>query len=70
MLSQQIVETLTEERKRQGLTQRELSERMDCALSFVQMFEYRTRDPRLSTVERYAKALGVVTWEDFAGIRK
>jgi transcriptional regulator with XRE-family HTH domain len=59
MLTQQIVEALTAERKRRGLLQRDVAERMGCHTTFVQVFEYIKRDPRLSTVERYAAALGV-----------
>jgi transcriptional regulator with XRE-family HTH domain len=59
MLSQQLVEALTAERKRQGLTQVQLAERMGCHDSFVQIIEYHKREPKLSTIERYATALGV-----------
>ena len=59
MLSQQIVEALVAERKRQGLTQKDVAERMGSYVSFVQVFEYNKRDIRISSVERYASALGV-----------
>lgn len=59
MLQEQIVEALTAERRRQGLLQRDVAERMGCHPSFVQLFEYKKRDLRVSTVERYAEALGV-----------
>lgn len=59
MFPEQIIEALTEKRKGLGLTQKDVAERMGCHTSFVQVFEYHNRDPRLSTVERYAAALGV-----------
>ena len=59
MLTQQIAEALKAERERQGLTQKCIAERMGCSQSLVQNIEYHNRDFRLSTVERYADALGV-----------
>lgn len=59
MLSQQLVEALTAERKRQGLTQKTVAERMGVHPHFVQIFEYKKREPKISTVERYAAALTV-----------
>lgn len=59
MLSQQIAESLKAERERQGLTQKTIAERMGCAETLVQKIEYHNRDFRLSTIERYAEALGV-----------
>jgi transcriptional regulator with XRE-family HTH domain len=59
MLSQQLVEALTGERKRQGLTQKTVAERMGRHPHFVQTVEYNKREPKLSTLERYADALGV-----------
>lgn len=60
MLSQQLVEALTAERKRQGLTQKVVAERMGAHPHFVQVFEYQTREPKLTTIERYANALDVI----------
>lgn len=59
MLSQQLVEALVSERKRQRLTQKTVAERMGVLPNFVQIFEYQKREPKISTVERYADALGV-----------
>ena len=59
MLTQQLGEALKAERERQGLTQKCIAERMVCSQSLVQNIEYHNRDFRLSTVERYADALGV-----------
>lgn len=58
MFSQQLVEALTEERKRQRLTQKTVAERMGVHPNFVQIFEYQKREPKISTFERYASALG------------
>ena len=59
MLTQQLVEALTTERKRLGLTQKQVAERMGAHPHFVQIFEYQKREPKLTTIERYAKALDV-----------
>lgn len=59
MLTQQLAEALKAERERQGLTQKCIAERMACSQSLVQNIEYSNRDFRLSTIERYATALGV-----------
>lgn len=59
MLSQQLVDALTAERKRQGLTQKTVAERMGAHPHFVQIVEYNKREPKITTIERYAAALGV-----------
>lgn len=61
MLSARLLEALIAERKAQGLTQKELAKRMDVRnVSFIQKIEYNIdRDIKLSTIERYAAALGV-----------
>lgn len=61
MLSERLLEGLIEERHRQGLTQKALAERMGVRnVSFIQKIEYnKDRDIKLSTIERYAEALGV-----------
>ena len=59
MLSQQLGKALKAERERQGLTQKGVAERMGCQYSLVQAIEYTSRDFRLSTIERYADALGI-----------
>lgn len=59
MLSQQVVEALTRERVRLGLTQKTVAERMGVHPNFVQIVEYKKREPKISTLERYADALGV-----------
>ena len=59
MLSQQVVDALTSERLRQGLTQKTVAERMGVHPNFVQIIEYKQREPKISTLERYAEALEV-----------
>lgn len=61
MLSARLLEALIKERTAQGLTQRELAKRMGVRnVSFIQKIEYnKDRDIKLSTIERYAAALGV-----------
>lgn len=62
MLSQQLVDALKAERERLGLTQKDVADRMDRHESFVQIIEYNKRDPRMSTLQRYADALGCSVW--------
>lgn len=57
MSAERIIEALTEMRRELGLTQKDVAERMGCHPNFVQVFEYHKREPRLSTIERYAAAL-------------
>ena len=61
MLSERLIEDLIAERHRQGLTQKALAVRMGVRnVSFIQKIEYnKDRDIKLSTIERYAEALGV-----------
>lgn len=61
MLSARLLEALIKERTAQGLTQKELASRMGVRnVSFIQKIEYnKDRDIKLSTIERYAEALGV-----------
>lgn len=54
-----LVDKLIELRRRKNLTQEDLAERMGVSQSAVAKFENGPRDPRLSTLRRYALALGV-----------
>jgi transcriptional regulator with XRE-family HTH domain len=59
-----LVTELVAERHRQQLTQTELAARMGTSQSAVARLESGEADARLSTLERYADALGVVLhWE-------
>jgi transcriptional regulator with XRE-family HTH domain len=51
-------ERLTVRRIAQGLTQRDVAERMGAAQSQLWALETGKTDPRISTVERWAAALG------------
>jgi len=49
---------LREERKKSGLTQGELAERLKTTKSVISRIENHAEDIKLSTLERVAKALG------------
>ena len=53
----ELVETLVALRKSLGLTQSEVAERMGVKQPTVSGFESAGSDPRLSTVQRYARAV-------------
>lgn len=55
---QKLIRRLIDERKRQGLTQKELGSRMRVSQEAVCRFESLGGDPRVSTIMRYATALG------------
>ena len=59
MSSASLVVRLSELREEQGLTQQEVASLMGTSQPVVARLEAGGRDPRLSTVERYAAALGV-----------
>lgn len=54
-----LVDKLIEIRRRRQLTQKDLANLMGVSQSAVAKFENGPRDPRLSTIRRYALALGV-----------
>lgn len=53
-----VVDLLAERRRRQGMSQTEVAARMHTSQSAVARLEANRDDLRLSTLERYAKALG------------
>lgn len=53
-----VVDMLAERRRRQGLSQTEVAARMRTSQSAVARLEANRGDLRLSTLERYAQALG------------
>lgn len=61
MLSSRLLEALVKERASQGLTQKDMAVRMGVRnVTFIQKIEYnKDRDIKMSTIERYANALGV-----------
>lgn len=54
---ERLVDTLVEHRLRLGLSQAEVAERMHTTQSAVSKFERAGGDPRLSTLQRYARAV-------------
>jgi HTH-type transcriptional regulator/antitoxin HipB len=50
---------LYEARKAAGLTQKQVAERMNVNRSFVSKLENHPQDMKLSTFQRYAKAVGM-----------
>ena len=60
MTPEAIAIALTEERKRLGVTQQEVANRMGKHISFVQSIEYHpTTNRKIQTYIAYAEALGV-----------
>lgn len=59
-----LIERLVQIRRDQGFTQRDVAERMGCSQPNVSAFERVGGDPHLSTVRRYATAIGArVRWQ-------
>jgi len=54
----ELIQCLVELRKRAGVTQKELADAMGVKQPAVSGFETEDSDPRLSTLQRYARALG------------
>lgn len=54
----ELIQSLVELRKRAGVTQKELADAMGVKQPAVSGFETEDSDPRLSTLQRYARALG------------
>lgn len=54
-----LVEELAEARKRTALSQRAIADEMGTTQSAISDFENAGTDPRLSTLQRYARAVGV-----------
>jgi DNA-binding XRE family transcriptional regulator len=59
-----LMHTLIQERKRQRITQKKLAVRMATKQSTLARMEQGQRDPRISTLQRYASSLGKrITWQ-------
>src|SRR5437763_2695670 len=64
MARQTLMHTLIQERKRQRITQKILAARMQTKQSTLARMEQGRRDPRISTLQRYAASLGKrITWQ-------
>ena len=55
-----LIRDLIELRVRLGLSQQDLADRLDIAQSTIASFERYDNDPKLSTIRRYAHALGAL----------
>lgn len=53
-----ILDALVAMRKTAGVTQEQMAERMSISQPTVSEFESEQSDPKLSTLQRYARALG------------
>ena len=58
-----IGENIKKARKRAGLTQKELGERMDISAAAVSAFEKDKTNIKYSTIERFAEALGISVFD-------
>lgn len=54
---------LTEARKRAGLTQQDLADRIGVARSTINMYELGNREPKVEMIEKLAEALGTTPAE-------
>lgn len=55
----ELGQIIQEKRKKAGLTQKELAEKVDVATITIQQYERNVREPKLETVVRIAEALNV-----------
>jgi transcriptional regulator with XRE-family HTH domain len=58
MAVEALLQQLVAQRERAGLTQSDVADRMETSQSVIARLEAGRRDPRLSTLERYAAAVG------------
>ncbi|WP_169953777.1 helix-turn-helix domain-containing protein [Microbispora sp. H11081] len=63
-----LIETLVQIRKEQGLTQADVAERMGRSQPAVSDFERLGGDPHLSTIRRYALAIGAEVHHVVTGV--
>lgn len=61
---ERLIDRLIEMRRAAGLKQRDVAELLGITQSAIAKFESAERDPRLSTVRRYALAVGAVVRHD------
>ena len=60
---QTLIAALAEERKRQGLSQYDMADRMETKQPSLARMEKERQDPHLSTLQKYAASLGKrITW--------
>lgn len=61
---ERLIDRLIEMRRAAGMKQRDVAELLGITQSAIAKFESAERDPRLSTVRRYALAVGAVVRHD------
>jgi transcriptional regulator with XRE-family HTH domain len=66
---ERFAQNLRRLRKRAGLSQEALGERCDLHRTEISLLERAAREPRLSTIVRLARALGVSVGELLKGVR-
>jgi len=66
---EQFAANLRAARKRQGLSQEELGFRCDLHRTEISLLERARRDPRLATIARIARALGLDVRELVKGVK-
>ncbi|WP_407941512.1 helix-turn-helix domain-containing protein [Nocardioides okcheonensis] len=59
-----LIRALREIRESKGMSQQDVADRMQVSQSAVAKIESGERDPRLSTIRRYAMAVGAVVLHD------
>lgn len=58
-----LPEALREARKRAGLTQKQLAEKMGVTISFVSQYENGYRTPKPETLEKFSAALDIAIFD-------
>ena len=58
-MNMSVADRIKQSRKEQGLTQKELGERLDVSQATVQQYESGKRNPKLVTLSRIATALRI-----------
>jgi ribosome-binding protein aMBF1 (putative translation factor) len=59
-LARALLQSLVEARRKAGFSQSEVADRMNIPQSLVARFEAGTHSPTLTTITRYASAIGVL----------
>jgi transcriptional regulator with XRE-family HTH domain len=62
-----LADNLRKNRRRCGMTQAKLAEKADVSTHFIAMIEIARKFPAPESLDKIAAALGIETWEFFAG---
>ena len=65
-----LLEALIDKREEMGLTQADLASKIGVSQQAVSKFERMDADPRLSTIRRYALAVGLKISHEVSPVRK